>query len=65
MRGATTLRPMLWLNSLWTIPQIDLHSVDPAARWLIMGQAAVLIMSEMARGGDRHFLKLLTERLHN
>lgn len=36
MRGAPTLQPRLWLNALWTIPQVDLHSVDPVARWLII-----------------------------
>lgn len=45
MRNAPTLQPRLWLNALWTIPQVDLHSVDPVARWLIMGRAAVLIMT--------------------
>ena len=39
------MQPGLWLNALWTIPQVDLRAVDPIARWLIMGRAAVLIMT--------------------
>lgn len=45
MRASPSLQPRLWLNALWTIPQVDLRAVDPIARWLIMGRAAVLIMT--------------------
>lgn len=49
MKGAIRLRPRLWLLALYTVPEIDvLKEADLVGRWLIMGRAAVLVMTALS-----------------
>jgi len=45
---ATTTRtaaPRLWMQALYTIPQVDLGTVDPVTRWLVLGRVSVVVMT--------------------
>lgn len=45
---ATTTRmstPRLWMEALITIPQVDLGTVDPITRWLVLGRVSVVVMT--------------------
>jgi 1,4-dihydroxy-2-naphthoate octaprenyltransferase len=49
MKDTTRLRPKLWLLALYTVPEIGvLKEADPVGRWLIMGRAAVLVMTALS-----------------
>ncbi len=49
MKAGTGLRPRLWLLALYTVPEVGvLKEADPIARWLIMGRAAVLVMTAVS-----------------
>lgn len=51
MPTGTSLQPRLWLTALYTIPSVaSLRDLDPVARWLVMGRAAVLVMTVVAAG---------------
>lgn len=48
MTATTTTKiapPKLWLQALYTIPQVDLARVDPLSRWLILSRASVVVMT--------------------
>jgi 1,4-dihydroxy-2-naphthoate octaprenyltransferase len=40
--------PRLWLHALYTVPQVDTSTVDPLARWLILGRVSVVVMSAIS-----------------
>lgn len=45
---ATTAKmsaPRLWMQALYTIPQVDLSLVDPVTRWLVLSRASVVVMT--------------------
>jgi 1,4-dihydroxy-2-naphthoate octaprenyltransferase len=37
--------PKLWLEALYTVPQVNTAEVDPLSRWLILGRVSVAVMS--------------------
>ncbi|MCH7697362.1 MAG: prenyltransferase [Chloroflexi bacterium] len=37
--------PRLWMQALYTIPQVDLSLVDPVTRWLVLSRASVVVMT--------------------
>ncbi|MEX0786098.1 MAG: prenyltransferase [Dehalococcoidia bacterium] len=46
MAGTTRMAtPRLWMQALITIPQVDLSTVDPITRWLVLGRVSVVVMT--------------------
>jgi 1,4-dihydroxy-2-naphthoate octaprenyltransferase len=37
-----------WLDALYTIPRVDLRTVDPVTRWLVLSRAPVLVMTAVS-----------------
>ena len=44
----TLTGPRLWLQALYTIPQVDPAAVDPVSRWLILGRVSVVVMTAIS-----------------
>jgi 1,4-dihydroxy-2-naphthoate octaprenyltransferase len=40
--------PRLWLQALYTVPQVDPAQVDPVGRWLVLGRVSVAVMSAIS-----------------
>ncbi len=38
----------LWAEALYTLPQVDIATVDPVTRWLILSRASVIVMSAIS-----------------
>lgn len=44
----TITGPRLWLQALYTVPQVDPAAVDPLGRWLVLGRVSVAVMSAIS-----------------
>lgn len=44
----TLTGPKLWLQAIYTVPQIDPAQVDPVGRWLVLGRVSVAVMSAIS-----------------
>ena len=71
---AKPFAPRLWLQALYTVnPPVDPATVDPLARWLILGRVSVVVMSLTSAliGGmlaikeDRGELRWLVQKPYN
>ena len=40
--------PRLWMQALYTIPQVDLSLVDPVTRWLVLARVSVVVMTAIS-----------------
>ena len=40
--------PRMWLQAVYTVPNVDPAAVDPVSRWLILGRVSVVTMSAIS-----------------